>query len=200
MKIDFVDLAKYCQTEYKESINRNKGEKYDKTLFVAIREDDTISVSSTPHILSDANKCILIHGKWEVAIKNWYLWYCVQFINESGEVLTNRIDDEFEMEISPIGGWANQCLCLSADNRIYYSCSAPWENSIKSVWELYLRLKKADTEYERKLISSLFKKDEKILELEKKSQNFEYKTQLLEKENDLYKGILDEIKCLMEQK
>ena len=60
MNIDFVELGTYCQTEYRKTLNQLK-DKYRKTLFVAIKDDNSISVSTTPHILSNASKCIMIH-------------------------------------------------------------------------------------------------------------------------------------------
>ena len=200
MNIDFVELGTYCQTEYRKTLDSLK-DKYRKTLFVAIMDDNSISVSATPHILSNAKKCILIHERLSLAISNWYSWYVVQFINENGEVLVGRLDNDFELCTVACGGYDNQWLELRADHRTYYSCKAPWkENDIKSIWDLYVRLKQATTECERNLIASLFKKDQTILELEKANQNFEYKTQLLENEMKLYKGILDDIKNLLEQK
>ena len=200
MNIDFVELGTYCQTEYRKTLDSLK-DKYRKTLFVAIMDDNSCSVSDTPHILSNAKKCILIHERLSLAISNWYSWYVVQFINENGEVLVGRLDNDFELCTVACGGYDNQWLELRADHRTYYSCKAPWkENDIKSIWDLYVRLKQATTECERNLIASLFKKDQTILELEKANQNFEYKTQLLENEKKLYKGILDDIKNLLEQK
>ena len=200
MNIYFVELGTYCQTEYRKTLDSLK-DKYRKTLFVAIMDDNSISVSATPHILSNAKKCILIHERLSLAISNWYSWYVVQFINENGEVLVGRLDNDFELCTVACGGYDNQWLELRADHRTYYSCKAPWkENDIKSIWDLYVRLKQATTECERNLIASLFKKDQTILELEKANQNFEYKTQLLENEKKLYKGILDDIKNLLEQK
>ena len=200
MNIDFVELGTYCQTEYRKTLDSLK-DKYRKTLFVSIMDDNSISVSATPHILSNAKKCILIHERLSLAISNWYSWYVVQFINENGEVLVGRLDNDFELCTVACGGYDNQWLELRADHRTYYSCKAPWkENDIKSIWDLYVRLKQATTECERNLIASLFKKDQTILELEKANQNFEYKTQLLENEKKLYKGILDDIKNLLEQK
>lgn len=202
MYIDFVELGTYCQTEYRKSLDSQK-EEYRKTLFVAIKDDNNISISTTPHILSYASKCILIHECSSLAVTNWYTWYLVQFINEKGEVLVNRIDQEFKLLIAACGGYANQRLGLSADGIEYLSYPVPWEASwekcIKTMWNLYVRLKQAKTKSERELISALFRKDQKILELEKANQDFEYKTHLLESEKEMYKGILDDIKNILEK-
>ena len=198
MNIDFVELGTYCQTEYRKTLN-HLTDKYRKTLFVAIKDDNSISVSATPHILSNASKCIMIHERLSLAISNWYYWYVVQFINENGEVLVNRIDNDFELHTVSCGGYDSQWLELCADNRTYYSCKAPWkEDDIKSIWELYVKLKQATTKCERNLIASLFEKYKTILEWEKADQNLEHKTQLLENEKIMYKEILDDIKLFFE--
>ena len=198
MNIDFVELGTYCQTEYRKTLN-HLTDKYRKTLFVAIKDDNRISVSTTPHILSNASKCIMIHERLSLAISNWYSWYVVQFINENGEVLVNRIDNDFELHTVSCGGYDSQWLELCADNRTYYSCKAHWkEDDIKSIWELYVKLKQATTKCERNLIASLFEKYKTILEWEKADQNLERKTQLLENEKIMYKEILDDIKLFFE--
>ena len=198
MNIDFVELGTYCQTEYRKTLN-HLTDKYLKTLFVAIKDDNSISVSATPHILSNASKCIMIHERLSLAISNWYSWYVVQFINENGEVLVNRIDNDFELHTVSCDGYDSQWLELCADNRTYYSCKAHWkEDDIKSIWELYVKLKQATTKCERNLIASLFEKYKTILEWEKANQNLEHKTQLLENEKIMYKEILDDIKLFFE--
>lgn len=200
MNIDFVELGTYCQTEYKKTLDSQK-DKYQKTLFVAIKDDNSISISATPHILSDASKCILIHERLSKAITNWYSWYVIQFINENGEVLVNRLDDEFELYTVSCGSYADQWLELCSDHKVEFSCKVPCKkNDIQSIWNLYIRLKNAETKRERELISSLYEKDQRILELERANKEFEYRTQWLENEKKMYKGILDDIKNLLEQK
>lgn len=197
MKIDFVEIGKYCQEEFKKEHNSER-ENYRKTLFVSIQDDNRIRVSTIPHVLSNASKCLLIHEYSAQAVTNWYSWYKVQFISEEGEVLDERLDEEFKLLTRPMYGWKYQYLELYADDSNYYSCEAPWnKEDIQSVWNLYVRLKQASTECERNVIASLFQKDQTILELEKANRNFEYKVQLLEEERDLYKGILDDIKDLL---
>ena len=195
MNPNFVELAKYCQAEYKAALDVKK-DTYRKTLFFAIKEDNSILMSTTPHILVNAHKCILIHERSSLAFTNSYLWYKVQYINENGEVFDNRFDEEFELCITAHGSYANQILELSADNMVYYSCNRPWEKYVGDVWNLYVRLKIAQTKTEREIISSMFVDNKNILEIEKKNKNFDYKAQLLENERNLYKNILDEIKQL----
>lgn len=200
MDIDFVELGKYCQTEYRASFDGVKDEKYIRTLFVAIKEDNSIMTSYDPHILRECSKCILIHERTELAITNWYSWYKVQFINEQGEVLDTYLDDEFELLVVSHDTYSNQLLCLTSTSGddTYCRLPRPFEYNIKLIWQLYLQLKKANSRVERKLIADLFQKDQKILELKKENENFKYETHLLEQEKKAYKDLLDEIKCLVE--
>lgn len=200
MKIDFVELGKYCQKEYKDSLEGNESNHYCRTLFVAIQNNNNVLVSITPHILSQASKCILIHERRSKAVSNWYSWYSVQFINELGEIFDSRIDNEFELSISAIGSFSNQQMSLSANHRVYYSSGGPWESCIQSFWDLYIRLKGVKSNTERELVSSLFVKDNKILELEKSLSDFSFKTRLLENEKNQYKQLLDNIKEMIESR
>lgn len=196
MNIDFAELGIYCQNRYKESLD-GKNNKYIKTWFVAIEDNNNILISTTPHILKNATKCILIHERISLAVSNWYEWYKIEFINELGEVLDSRIDEEFELRIIACGGYANQMMEI-ANNRVHHSWKYPWESAIKEMWSLYLRLKEAETEKERILISDAFYKDNKILQLEKENADFKFQNDLIEKERDMYKSILDEIKQMLE--
>ena len=80
----------------------------------------------------------------------------------------------------------------------YYSAEMPCDNSITKIWELYVSLKEAKTKTERKLISDLFRKDESILELKKEVEDFKFKTQLLEEEKTMYKGLLDKVQNILQ--
>jgi hypothetical protein len=80
----------------------------------------------------------------------------------------------------------------------YYSAEMPCDNSIAKIWELYFSLKEAKTKTERKLISDLFRKDESILELKKEVEDFKFKTQLLEEEKAMYKGLLDKVQNILQ--
>ena len=192
-EINFIELATFCQNEKRDAYEKMNDTRYAFTIFVAITEDNQVLASRTPHILSNANKCILIHSRSTLAISNRYNWYDVQFINEYGQVLDDALDDEFSLEVCVYGGYANQRIDLSADGMRYYSASMPCDNSIADIWKLYLRLKVAKTRSERELISDLFRKDKKILDLEKSIEEFKFQTHLLEEEKAMYKQLLEEI-------
>ena len=192
-EINYFELATFCQNEKRETYENMNDTRYAFTIFVAITKDNQVLASRTPHILSNANKCILIHTRSTLAITNRYNWYDIQFINEYGQVLEDALDDEFSLEVCAYGGYANQRIDLSADGMQYYSASMPCDNSIADIWKLYLRLKEAKTRSERELISELFRKDRQILELEKEVENFKFTIHMLEEEKLMYKSLLKEI-------
>jgi predicted patatin/cPLA2 family phospholipase len=53
---------------------------------------------------------------------------------------------------------------------------------------------------EMMLVVDAFEKDERILELERQIEDFKFTNNLLERERDQYKDMLDEIKELLNQK
>ena len=196
-KFNFIELATFCQNEKREAYEKMADTNYAYTIFAAITEDNKVLTSRTAHILTNAHKCILIHSRRTRAISNWYNWYDVQFINEHGQVLEDALDDEFSLEVCAYGGYANQRIDLSADGMQYYSAAMPCDNTIADIWKLYLSLKDAKTATERELISDLFRKDKTILELKKEVEDFKFKTQLLEEEKTMYKGLLDKIQSIV---
>ena len=86
---------------------------------------------------------------------------------------------------------------LSYDNRVIYSCRRPWEDHMAKVWQLYSRVRGIESANEIKLIAELFKKDEKILELEKEIEDFRFSNRLLEQEREQYRDLLDEIRQIV---
>lgn len=209
--MDIVDLAirraELSKWKYNSSVSLYRG-----TTFIGIQENDRVICSSDPNVLEHAKSCFVIHKRSELAQTNYYDWFDVEYINENGETLENRIDEEFSLSVHPYGSYNNQCLFLSSELRSYYECHPSWNNpaSIKdclqSVWNLYNELKKAETTEERSVISKLYNKDkeilqqkEKILQQKKEIANFSYANALLEKERDMYKGLLDDIKKLLSQ-
>ncbi len=195
-KPDFVVIATYCQNRYKESLNGTK-KKYSRTFFVKIDEKGDVSVSTTPHILYNAVSCILIHEHMELAVSCWYAWYKVEFINSKGETLDNKLDDVFKIDTFQQKAFSNQRMALRDDQNEYCNFGRPWEKHLQSIWNLYLRLKDAETPSERKLIADLFSKDEKIQQLVEQNKNLEFTNILLEKERDQYKDLLNEIQALI---
>lgn len=195
-KVDFLKLANYCIDRYKNSLE-DKRERYVDTLFVAISKNNEVLCSKTSHILGDANKCILIHHKKQIAVTNWYDWYNMEYINEKGCVFDGNLTDGFSIEITWQNSFADQRMRLWYNGRIIFSCRRPWENNMAKIWELYIRLKNIESDKEKKLVADLFKKDEKILELEKQNADLKFSNYLLEQERDQYKDLLEKIRDMI---
>lgn len=193
-KIDFVELATFCVNRYKEA-HTGSGERYEGTLYVAILDDNEVRCSTTPHILRNAEQCILIHHKSQIAISNWYSWYFVEYINAEGSVCGGNLENSFMLKIESWGSFSNQVMSHSYgnDNLNLYWCKAPFDKGIKKAWELYSKIKEIKTLSEIKLIADLFMKDEKIFELNNKVEDFTFANHLLKLERDQYKDILKEI-------
>ena len=154
--------------------------------------------STTPHILCNAEQCILIHHRSQVAISNWYSWYFVEYINKEGCVCDGDLENGFKLKIEAWGSFSNQVMSLSYgnDNLNLYWCKAPFDKGIQKAWDLYSKLKEIKVLSEIKLIADLFKKNEEIFELEKKVDDFTFTNHLLEQERNQYQKMLDEIKSV----
>ena len=99
MRMDsFRDIAKYCIERYKNSLDE-ESERYLGTLYVSIDEHDFVDCSTTPHILSQARKCILIHSRKVLAVSNWYTWYKVEYIDEEGCVTDGMLGNGFRTKL-----------------------------------------------------------------------------------------------------
>ena len=196
-KIDFVKLATYCQNRYKDSLVSPK-EKYIMTLFVSIKNDTEIKKSTTPHILENADSCILIHQRSELAYQNWYVWYYVEYINAEGAVFNNNFGDDLTVSVIANGPTDNQCMTISDKKNTY--CRIKWgpkEYPIEKIWYLYCSLRRVSSPSRRMLIANLFEKEEIILQLKEDIQDLHFSNKLLEQERDQYKGLLDEIQNLV---
>lgn len=197
--IDFIELATFCQNRYKESMKEKKESSYIGTIFVKIGENNAISVSTTPHFLFDAHKCIMIHEISRLAQTKRHSWYKVEVIDCTGEIHDQRLDEEFELEINYRTNFDNQRLLLKDDSSIYFN--RKWhESELGHVWALYLRLRSTKNKNERKLISQLFENEESILDMEQKIESFSFQNELLRKEMEMYKELLNQISILVSKK
>ena len=139
-KIDFVELATFCVNRYKET-HTGSGERYEGTLYAAIFDNNEVRCSTTPHILRNAEQCILIHHRSQIAISNWYSWYFVEYINTEGCVCGSYLDNGYSLDINAWGSFANQVMSLDYNGSHLYWCDAPWDLHLPQIWELYNRIK-----------------------------------------------------------
>lgn len=194
-KIDFIELATYSTERYKESHNHNDA-RYIYTLYVAIDENNNVKYSKTPHILKEAVQCLLIHHKQIKSEKvNWYSWDDVEYIDKEGCVLERNLGNKFDLQTYA----SASVMALSYNGQELYSCYTPWEDNIGKIWSLYCEVKDLESSNEIRLVASLFRKDENILELKKEIENYKFTEHLLEQERVQYKELLDEIKRMVEK-
>ena len=201
--MELLDLA-IRQAKLNKEKYSEPHEKYVDTTYIAIQEDNHVVCSIDPIVLENAKLCILVHRRSILAETNYYDWFDVEYINGNGEPpFKESIDKEFRLYVRPRETYRNQILHLVSSDGIDYECCPFWNNtaSIKdcfqSMWNLYNELKKASCTKERTIIVRLYEQDEKILQQKKEIANFSYANALLEKERDMYKGLLDEIKNLL---
>jgi hypothetical protein len=196
---NFIALASYCVNRHQNSLNQEY-QRYIDTLFVAISHDNSVKCSTTPHLLQNAEQCILVHHITERAISNWYSWYKVETINKDGCVYAGTLERGFSLVVKAWNGYANQMMSLYYGDKHLYWCKAPWELHIPRIWELYSKLVTVDSSKEIELIAELYRKDEEILKLESDVEDFSFTEELLKQERNQYKGMIDEIKDLLEHK
>ncbi len=193
-----MQRAALNKEKYSNSHNR-----YTNTIYIAIQENDYISCLTDSSVLEDAKCCILVHRRSKLAETNYYDWFDVDYIDKKVEPYEGCLDKDYSLQVQPDGSFRNQKLTLESSDGVRYSWFPSWNNtaSIKdcfqSMWNLYNELKKVETKSERALIVQLYQKDEKILQQKKEIANFSYANALLEKERDMYKGLLDDIKKLL---
>lgn len=205
--VNFLNIAKYCKEE-KEQECRKSGYKINYSiLYIAIYDDESISVSLTPHKLNSAKRCILIH-KWdEIAVTNGYAHYLIQSINSKGEVEGGNIDEEYSLYISSEFSSYAPRLYLSIKEHTIYSVSLgghgmSYQEALRQelikIWDLYKKCKeKCKTLFEAQLLGSLTYKEGTIKALEEKLELISVKEAYLQREIGQYKSLLDEIKTLL---
>jgi len=196
MRMDsFKDIAKYCVERYKTSLDE-ESERYLGTLYVSIDEHDFVDCSTTPHILSQATKCILIHSRQALAITNWYTWYKVEYIDEEGNVTYGMLGNGFRLSSHFRQDYRDQRL---NETTLIYSVPAPFEDKMQKVWDVYLRAKRAKSQAALELMAELIEKDETILELEGEIANLKFTNILLEKQKKQYRGLLRQIREMVDE-
>lgn len=206
--MNIIEKADECISDMKHKYcgSEPQGPKkyYKDTTYIAILEDNQILDSTKPSVLNSAAQCIIIHH-WVEKIRNEYDRFDIEFISRDGEVRNNRIDDDFWLNVVWINNWSNLNIRLSSNAYQVVYCEFPLKSmsvvtGIKKMWNLYTRLKEAKTMEERMLIAQMYQQDEKILQQEKEIEGFKFANVLLEKERDMYKGLLDDIKKLLSPK
>ena len=194
-KVDFIELAEFCTKRYKE-LNTSPRDRYVGTLYVAILEDNQLKCSTTPHVLKDAVKCMMIHERSALAETLWHPYGLLEFIDSEGRVHDSNLGNDFNLTIYR---WEYDSLKieLSYKENQLFKCGEPFDKNILKIWNLYTTIMNMTSVSEMRLVVDAFEKDERILELERQIEDFKFTNNLLERERDQYKDMLDEIKDLI---
>lgn len=191
MAVNIRKIAEYCRDIYEEYAPQKRP--YVKTYFVCIKDDDTTLVSLTPHVLDDAKKAILIHEYSINGGANDYPFYNIEYINESGEVLKESLENGFQLLTNWIINWSDQTLFLKKNGKVIYSCKRPWRQTIQKLWDVYVQSNKCSTVEEAVILGKLAMKDDMIEHLSSELKEANYKNIYLQQERDLYKNTLDKL-------
>jgi hypothetical protein len=208
--IDLCKIAKYCRDEQEQKCLQTKYKVNYSILYVAIYDNERIRVSQTPHILVNAQRCLLVHSWDEIAVTNGYAHYFIQSINSSGEVGGGNLDEDYSICISPEFSREPPRLYLDRKTFGIYSVNLgghgmsymdALSRELVKIWDLYKKCReKCKTPYEAQLLGSLAYKEGTIKDLEKKLESMSVKEAYLQRETGQYKSLLDEIKALLNNK
>lgn len=196
-KVNLREIAEYCVNTYKND-HTKENMNYVDTLFIAIYEDNSIEFSYTPHILTNAQKVILIHCHSALATTNWYMWYRAECINQNGAVSKN-LDERFSIETASWGSYSNQRLELVMDHYIIKTFGLPLDNGRKlnAFWNLYLSASKCETLAEANMLVKLTNACEDNEALKDEIKELKYSEAYLKTQLAKYETLLDEIKDLV---
>lgn len=202
-ELNIYTVAKSRRCDVENEIN-SKGNsfKYKTTEYFLINREGKLLESETPDALQrdDVCQCIMIHEYAKLERTNSYSWYYVDFIDENNCVHRDKLDERFRLNVDYKDKFANQIIYLCAGNRIVYEHRWPCPERMSLIWELYQRSKLLQTDVEAQVLGKIAMQDESILKLESELSNVKLLNQLLQRERDQYKSMLDEIKELIQKK
>lgn len=187
--------------EYKEKLrNENEIHYVNKELYIAIDSNKDIIVSMCSNILESAIEAIVILVRKELAYKNYYLWYDVYHIINTGEVIKNYSDGEFSISTYTCGGFSYHYMNLSYKKREIYSFLiniSTWNTQFNILWNLFSMVRKYKTEDEVMMAVDIFKTNMKLLDSKKEIETLQNSLNLKEYQLKEYRNILDEFKILI---
>lgn len=208
--VNFLEIAKFCKDEFEQkSAKSQQMSDYSLLYYVGIFEDGQMKISKTPHILSGATKCYLIHNWSQLKVSCWYDTYNVQSINEFGEVNEGDFDDEYSFSISAASFNVSPRVYLKRRGVALYSAKL-WGSEISSdavlarelnyIWSLYKKCKnECHSMLESQLLCKLAQKEQSIKTLEEKLETSSAKVLYLQSEISEYRTLLNDIKSALEK-
>lgn len=203
-KVNFIEIAKVCQEQSRVNHtvwrNMTRYEEYVDTLFVSISEENIVTCSCISNVLENAKQCILIHSYKKLAEYVRYTWYDIDYIDPMGNVWHNRLDANHKLYVDKSGCYANQVMYLRRDDDnsgILYSCDTPWNDKMQTVWDVYMKTRDCSL-FEARQLSFMVFRDKILAQHSKEIKELEVSKKFLEQEVAAYKGMLDDIKSLLE--
>lgn len=162
---DFIELSRISLNNYRSSLD-SENDRYEKTLYVAISENNSVSCAYDPEILREAHQCILIHCKSSLSVTRWCNWYKGEFINHNGINLGGIIGNDCHFKIDWVGTWANKILTLYHRDDEIYTCRPPFEGHMQGLWDAYCNTLSRNTDEIENLRAELHQKEIRIVQLE----------------------------------
>lgn len=190
--INFVEISQNCVARFKESKGPDDdNNRYVKTLYVTITEDDRVNCSYDSRILDNAYECLLIHCHSSRPISNWYNTYEIEYINHNGFNNGAILGNDCYMEIHWHGSWSNIFFSLYHGDEIIYECNPPFEAHMQSLWNAYCRIRNDNEDFVvlANLRAEIDVKKKRIQELEE--QISQYKT-IISSINEMIKNFGEE--------
>ncbi len=204
-KVNFIEIAKVCQEQSRVNHtvwrNMTRYEEYVDTLFVSISEENIVTCSCISNVLENAKQCILIHSYKKLEKYARYTWYDIDYIDPMGNVWHNRLDANHKLYIDKSDYYyVNQVMYLRRDDdnsSTLYSCDPPWNDKMQTVWNVYMKTRDCSL-FEARQLSFMVFRDKILAQHSKAIKELEVSKKFLEQEVAAYKGILDNIKSLLE--
>ena len=106
----------------------------------------------------------------------------------------------YEEYVDKSGCYANQVMYLRRDDDnsgILYSCDTPWNDKMQTVWDIYMKTRDCSL-FEARQLSFMVFRDKILAQHSKEIKELEVSKKFLEQEVAAYKGMLDDIKSLLE--
>jgi len=209
--VDLVELATYCQEKFKEKL-AEIGREYVKTQFFSrsggsnIKGYDVIITSSTTHIFEQSGEGLLVH----VSKMDGTTFLDFEYIKVDGSVIENELchtrdslgrapSRRYTLSAKQIEG-TQFVIEMSLDSVPLITFVGNWEDQVLKAYKLFHHLVFARTDIELHYIIEAYEQDERIQNLEQARIENECISRILQNEIDQYKGLLYDIKNLLNSK
>ncbi len=201
--MDLSIIAKQVTKDFKVSYEEKQYCRYvDKPLFISLQDDGAIRTSISPDILKEATSGFVILQYEQKEISNYYGWSKAFTIDSEGNVhhginfygwsiyFYNELSySRQRMELVRNGNQTG----LTFDEDFTFG----WDKAVHKLWNYIQACANCQSDKERLFILEHLKDNDEITSLKEENIGLEFENDLLKKERELYKGVLDEIKALL---